>query len=57
MLEASPKIKTLININFKIAHGSLNLGTISPSHYRQVSEFMKLHNIEYEQKSKRATTS
>ena len=57
VLEASPKIKTLININFKIVHGSLNLGTISPSHYRQVSEFMKLHNIEFEYRSKRAITS
>lgn len=57
MIEASPKIKKLINMNFNITHDSLNLGTISPSHYRQVSEFMKLHNIQFEHRSKRATTS
>ncbi|WPN49114.1 HNH endonuclease signature motif containing protein [Pseudomonas sp. P8_241] len=53
ILDASPKIKTLISMNFKITHNSLHLGMISPSNYREASDFMKLHNIEFERKSLR----
>ncbi|WP_202818627.1 HNH endonuclease [Pseudomonas putida] len=50
-LDASPEINSFILTNFKLARKTLNLGSITPSNYREVSEFMKFHNSEFESRA------